>query len=345
MYKRISLKDRYQIEALYSAGCSVTEIAKTLGFHFTSIYRELKKGYYDRLNSDLTTTKQYSADRADITTKYNISSRAHDLKIGNDYDYLHSAEVLLLQNYSPSAVVAMLEKTNQYNTHITARTLYRYIDSGLFLHVRRTDLPFHGKRKRKRKKIIVQSNVGRSIEERPMDIRQRVEFGHWEMDSVIGKREKGQTLVVLTERKTRKELIFRSEDKTAQSTIAILDRIEHTLQNHFKSIFKTITLDNGCEFRAPELIEKSIFKGNRTTVYYCHPFCSSERGSNEKQNQMIRRKIKKSTKIENYTDEQIKSAETWLNTYPRKMFGWRSSQDLFEEELEKLGIKNIFENF
>ncbi len=57
---------------------------------------------------------------------------------------------------------------------------------------------------------------------------------------------------------------------------------------------------------------------------------------------MIRRKIKKSTKIENYTDEQIKSAETWLNTYPRKMFGWRSSQDLFEEELHKLGIEKIF---
>ena len=159
------------------------------------------------------------------------------------------------------------------------------------------------------------------------------------MDTVIGKREKGETLIVLTERKTRFELVFRSKDKTVKSTVCILNRLERKLGRHFKTIFKSITVDNGVEFNNFKLLEKSIFKGKRTIIYYCHPYASGERGSNEKQNQMLRRWIVKSTKIEEYTDKQIKDAENWLNNYPRPMFDFNTSKSLFDKEIEALAIE------
>ena len=107
-----------------------------------------------------------------------------------------------------------------------------------------------------------------------------------------------------------------------------------------RKIFKTITCDNGSEFADYERMELST-RGNssRTAVYYCHPYCSSERGSNEKQNQMIRRWITKSTKIEQYSDEYIQNTADWLNNYPRGIFDYETSRYLFQRELQKLGIK------
>ena len=83
-----------------------------------------------------------------------------------------------------------------------------------------------------------------------------------------------------------------------------------------------------------EGIEKKDKKGKkRTEVYYCHPYCSAERGSNENQNRMIRRHIPKGTNFDRKTKKDIQKVEDWLNNYPRPMFGGRSSQELYEEEM------------
>lgn len=102
----------------------------------------------------------------------------------------------------------------------------------------------------------------------------------------------------------------------------------------FSNIFKTITVDNGTEFADCEGIEKKDKKGKkRTEVYYCHPYCSAERGSNENQNRMIRRHIPKGTNFDRKTKKDIQKVEDWLNNYPRPMFDGRSSQELYEEEM------------
>jgi transposase, IS30 family len=83
-----------------------------------------------------------------------------------------------------------------------------------------------------------------------------------------------------------------------------------------------------------EGIEKKDKKGKkRTEVYYCHPYCSAERGSNENQNRMIRRHIPKGTNFDRKTKKDIQKVEDWLNNYPRPMFDGRSSQELYEEEM------------
>ena len=67
----------------------------------------------------------------------------------------------------------------------------------------------------------------------------------------------------------------------------------------------------------------------RTTVYYCHPYRSSERGTNERLNREIRRKIPKGSDIAAYSDEDISSVETWLNNYPRGCLNFKTPNALF----------------
>lgn len=74
-------------------------------------------------------------------------------------------------------------------------------------------------------------------------------------------------------------------------------------------------------------------KGTRTEVYYCHPYRPSERGSNENQNGLIRRHLPKGTDLSTVSYEETKRIEDWLNNYPRKMFGYLCSEQLFREEI------------
>lgn len=345
-FKRFSYETRLKLEALYNAGVPVKTIEKELGFHNSSIYRELRLGTYDHKCHDWTYSKKYSADLADRNSRFNISARAKDLKVGNDYEFIKFVEDLIIKKrYSPEAALAYIRRNNvKFNTDVSVRTIYRYIDNGVFLHLKREDLPFHGKRKRKIKHIIVQkqSNIGMSIELRPSAVSLRSDFGHWELDSVIGKKESGNTLLVFTERSTRTELVFRSKDKSVYSTVNVIDTIERRLGRKFKKIFKTITCDNGIEFKNAEMLERScVGSYARTNFYFCHPYSSWERGSNEKQNQMLRRYFPKGTKIEAYSDEYIKDVESWLNNYPRKIFGYKTSAEMFNAELQKLGIEKF----
>ena len=145
-------------------------------------------------------------------------------------------------------------------------------------------------------------------------------------------------LVVLTERKTRHEKIFKVKDHTAESVVKCINSLERKWGKLFPKIFKTITVDNGTEFSDCKGIEKTDDNGKngRTKVYYCHPYCSAERGSNENQNRMIRRHIPKGTNFDKKSKKEIQKIEDWINNYPRPMFGGKSSQDLYNEEIKKI---------
>ena len=143
------------------------------------------------------------------------------------------------------------------------------------------------------------------------------------------------TYIVMTERKTRREIIIPSPDKTSASVVAALDTLEKKVGSKvFPLIFQSITCDNGCEFADAAGIERSITgRGPRTEVYYCHPYRPSERGSNENQNGLIRRHLPKGTDLSTISYEETKRIEDWLNNYPRKMFGYLCSEQLFREEI------------
>jgi IS30 family transposase len=153
------------------------------------------------------------------------------------------------------------------------------------------------------------------------------------MDTVIGKAGKGPVLLVLTERKTREEIIRKMADKTMASVVQELDRLEFRYGHKFSEVFKTITIDNGSEFFDDKGMEKSILGGKRTTVYYCHPYSASERGSNENANKLIRRFIKKGEDIAQFSEEYIQYVQDWINNLPRKILDYYTPHEVMIREL------------
>lgn len=128
---------------------------------------------------------------------------------------------------------------------------------------------------------------------------------------------------------TRKEIVIKIPDKTTVSVVTALNTIERKYGKMFRKIFKTITVDNGGEFSDCQGMEKSIYKGQRTKVYYCHPYSSYERGTNERLNREIRRKIPKGSDITKYSHKEIQAVEDWLNNYPRQVLGFATPNELF----------------
>lgn len=331
---------RIQLDAFIRAGMKPTDIAKELGVHHTTIYRELKRCTYEHRNSDYTTEIRYNPDGAQARYEANLRAKGPDLKIGNDYelaDYLIAK--IRDEKYSPEAAIGEAEvKGWPFKTHICASTAYNYIRGEIFgdeLTV--SMLPQHGKRHQPERPAgsMPRKPTGRSIEDRPEHINDRSTFGHWEMDSVESCQGVSNTYIVMTERKTRREIIIPSPDKTSASVVAALDTLEKKVGSKvFPLIFQSITCDNGCEFADAAGIERSVTgRGSRTEVYYCHPYRPSERGSNENQNGLIRRHLPKGTDLSTISYEETKRIEDWLNNYPRKMFGYLCSEQLFREEI------------
>lgn len=345
-FKQMTRADRISMEALLKAGHKVPEIAKLLNFHQSTIYRELKKGSYIHRNSDYTEEVRYSSDMGQNECDITNAGRGKSLKIGNDIEYANYLEYLIgKKKYSPEAALAEIKKSGKkFKTSISIRTLYRYIEAGVFLTLTNKDLPVKSKRRKKHKSVRVQKapSKGPCITERPKEIDERNTFGHWEMDTVKGKRGTKSSLLVLTERLTREEIIVKLKDQTAASVVRALDQIERRWGKRFPEVFRTITVDNGVEFSFFEQMQKSFLnKGSRTSIFYCHPYSSYERGSNENQNKLIRRHIPKGTNFDKKTEGFISSVQKWINTYPRKLFDYKCSEELFASELKKIGIKNF----
>lgn len=176
------------------------------------------------------------------------------LKIGNDRDYADYLEYkVAVDRYAPGAILGEIKRKGlQFRTTISKTTFYRYIENGVFLTLTNKNLPV--KRNRSEQKYdkvqrAARPPKGDSIEKRPEEIARRIAFGHWEMDCVEGKKGTKKTLLVLTERKTRNEIIRLMKDKTAASVVKALNALEKELgPKLFALIFQTITVDNGSEF-------------------------------------------------------------------------------------------------
>lgn len=329
-FTHISERERYAIETMLKCGKKISEIAKELNRSRSSIYAEVKRGTVHQKNSDLTENDVYLADYAQRDYDLKKHEKGRYWKVGNDMEFIRFCEQKMKEErYSPMATLQALENT-EIKTRVCHRTLYRYIHSGVFLNVKSSDLPYKVSRKREkeRKNIALKNTKGRSIEERPKQISKREEVGHWEMDTVYsGKGKSNACLLVLTERKTRLEEIYYMKNRTQFEVVSILDSIEHEIGfPAFIRKYKTITCDNGVEFLDSNGTERSIFSSDatRTALYYCHPFASSERGSNENQNKLIRRWIPKGEDIADYKD-MIPFIQDWINNYPRMLFNGMSS--------------------
>ena len=332
-YKHLTERDRYRLEGYLETGLSIKKIAQNLNIHISTVYREINRGQVKKINSDLTEYWAYRANSAHNDYEEKVTNRAHSLKIEKHPELaIYIRDKILKDKSSPDAIIGELKRVGQ--GLICTKTLYSYIDRGVFEGISNYNL-WEKRKSRKRKykqvsRISLKNKGSRSIEERPEAVNNRLQYGHWEGDCIVGKRNgKKDGLFTLSERMTKEEIIIKIKSMTQNSISMALNKLETNYGTYFREKFKSITLDNGREFLDWEAIERSGLNGKkRTLVYFAHPYSSWERGTNENQNRMIRRFIPKGTDISKLSEKDIKRIEKWMNNYPRKILGYKTPNEL-----------------
>lgn len=327
---RMTWTDRLYIEKLFNSGASYRAIAEKTGFAVSSVYREVQRGLYDHLDgSTWKTVKRYSAQIAEDDAEWQATIKGCPVKLGHNHAYAKVVSERILSGESPDQIAGDLKNRNEWT--VSTSTLYRYIDQGYIPGITNKNLWQKSRRKKRRYKKVKAARApkGISIERRPEEIDSRSTFGHWEMDSVIGKAKgNGESLLVLTERMTRFEIIVKPRAKTAQAVVSALSKIVGAFP---EKTFQTITVDNGSEFSDCDGIQNLT-----NALYYCHPYSSCERGSNENANRIIRRFIPKKQSMKGVTQKKCDAVAHYMNNMHRKILSYRTAAELFEEQLEIL---------
>jgi len=324
-YTRITYTERLIIEKLYNSKTSYSAIARRLGRSVSTIHYEVKRGLYTHFDSKhAKDIIRYSADVAQDDADWQSTSHGPSPHLGNNYEYANAIATRIKRGESPDSIVGSFRRRGAWT--VSTKTLYRYIDRGYIPGITNKNLIVKGRPDRKRYSHPRPRKApqGQSIEQRPPHIDTRTTPGHWEMDCVIGKAKgKNQAVLVLTERMTRYELVYKLPAKTARSVVSILAQ---AVTEFPYGTFQTITVDNGSEFANYELL-KTMTK----EVYYCHPYTSCERGSNENANRLIRRFLPKGKSMVNVTQKQCDQIAKTINGMHRKILGYRTAAELFNE--------------
>ena len=270
-------------------GLNQSEIAKILGRHRSTISREFAR------NRCWITDGGYRPSKAQRRTRAR-RRRSRRKPHFTEADFVIVRE-LLHKELSPEQITGYLRRKKlKVMSH---ETIYRYIwrdkkqGGELWRKLRQAS-------KRYRKRYRAYDSRGRMankrhISTRPATVETRRYFGHWEIDTVMGRGSK-DCIVTLVERKTGFIMIGKLKDRTTKS----LNERVIELINRDAPAFKTITADNGTEFHQYKVIEKAT----KTLFYFETPHHSWERGSNENANGLIRQYLPKGTSMSKLTQQR-----------------------------------------
>lgn len=341
-YKHLNESERYKIEGYLEAKKKPKEIAKLLRRDRSTIYREIRRGSVRRLQYDLSEKMQYRANVGQKRYEESGKNKERSLKIGKDYRLeKYIRRKILKERYSPDAIIGEIKRKGmKFKGMICTKTLYNYIDMGIFSGISNENLWEKRKRQKREyravRRISLTNKMARRITERPEEANKRLEYGHWEGDCVKGAQGTTTSLLTLTERKTLEEIIIKLEQATQEEVQRAFDKLERKYGLQFKLKFKTITFDNGAEFLNWKSLELSVLdrRTRRVTIYFAHAYSAWERGTNENANRIIRRFIPKGENIFDFDKKEIKRIERWMNNYPRKSLGYKSAKLMAKEHLQ-----------
>jgi len=332
-WEQISEKERYKIEALFHQGLTPGEIgaALTPERDRRTIEREIARGLTQQRDSEWRERYVYLADVGQRVHDERGANKGRGLKIGDDHALAKYVEDKIKnERWSPDAVIGSIKAEGlQFETSICTKTLYNYIDKGIFAEISNKDLWVKKDGKKRGYKhvrtVALNNRNGKSITERPKEADERTEPGHWEIDLVVGKQGTKPVILTLVERKSRKSLYVLVKNKTQKEVVAAIKRARRRVGGDFTDVFKTITADNGSEFLDSEAIKRAA---KCSEIYYAHPYSSWERGSNENGNRILRRFVPKGTDIGKLTQTELQRIEDWVNNYPRKILGYKSANQI-----------------
>jgi len=246
----------------------------------------------------------------------------HKKKRLKTYAIRLDVEKMLMKGWSPEIIAGRLKRLNGGRRVISHESIYQWIYKeapylkGYLVRGQEKRYPRNYSRG---KRIKIPNKV--SIKERPAEICERKEVGHWESDLMIAAGSK-PALQVNVERLSRYIRLSKLKDKTA---LANREALCLKLKSYPAWMKRSITYDNGSENTEHEIVNKRI--GTRS--YFCEPYHSWEKGTVENTNGLIRRFFPKRTNFGKISEERIKEVETWLNDRPRKCLGFKTPAEVF----------------
>lgn len=319
---KLTLGERIQLYVLrYVSRKGINEIAKILGRHGSTVSRELKRNRPVFLlhGMDSYSQARYAQDRAD--RRRSANRRRMRLKT---QQFRIFVELGLKNGLSPQAISLRMElELGQSVSHEAIyqwlyrehRTLIAELPRGGKKYHRRASL-YNSRKKRKQP-----AAPKTSIEKRPCRANERLEFGHWEMDTIVSKQSK-TCLLVLQERVSRYFFVILlpscSADEAFKAVYSVLSKLE-------KEWVKSITCDNGSENFCHDKITQKL----GIPVYFCHPYCASERGGVENRNGTLRRFFPKKTNFSNVSIEQLEAVRHKLLRRPMKCLNYLTPNEIF----------------
>ena len=310
--KHLTKEQRYQIKAYLNCGKSKDFIAKTLKVDTSTIYREIKRNSKNRGSYNANFAHELYTERKERFA----SNRKFTPSIEK-----YVREKIEQEQWSPEQIVGYCKSKGV--SMVSHERIYAYIredkrqGGNLYRHLRHQLK--HRKRPVSGKQQTIKDRV--SIDLRSDIINNKLRFGDWEIDLIIGKDRKGAILTIV-ERTTAfflmEKLPFgKNAEQLAKTVIQIL--------LPYKAFVHSITSDNGTEFAAHKKISSKLL----TAFFFAHPYSSWERGLSEYTNKLVRQYIPKKSIFELYDDQKIKEIQYKINRRPRKNLNYQTPKNIF----------------
>jgi IS30 family transposase len=326
-YKQLTTQERDQLAIWKAAGVANKECARRLGRDPSTIGRELKRNDWQK--DDI---HYYVAIHAQALAKVRaikVAHSKHPLKNAQIYDYVTKQ---LRQGFSPDQIAGRLQLDHADDNRwwITAETIYRWIyqpeqqEDRWYEYLRRKQK----KRKKKQGRGVHRSQIPDrvSIHERPEAVNNRTVFGHWEGDTVEGRRHT-DGLHTEVERMSRKLLALKVPAITSVAAVAAQKTLFGQLPSHAR---QSTTLDNGKENHLHfELKEIDM------ATYFADPYSSFQRGTNEHGNWHLRYYFPKGTDFTTISDDELQDVVWEINNRPRKILGYKTAEEVYTELLAR----------
>ncbi len=332
-FNQFTLNDRITIEIRHRDGWSLREIAEELGNGRTAgaICREI----------DGKPRKGLGKYQAHIAHAEALKSRLgkKTFRLKNELIRSYVREKMKL-GWSPEQISIRLPIDHQGET-ISYEAIYQFVYAQFFRDGNgklkeecedlRKYLPKRHSRRstkgaRKAQKLERAGHLP-SIEDRPSEVDKRKVIGHWEDDCIVSRQSK-ERLKSINERVSGVVFLGKMRDGTSlESSRVVCEKLKAIPSPYLK----TLTRDRGTE----NMDYKTIESKTKMKIYFAHPYCSHERGSNENLNGLVRRFFPKKTDFRKVSDEEICRVEYLLNTRPRKRFGGKTPLEVL---LEATGV-------
>lgn len=326
---KLTTKERDLLAVWKAEGVSNKECARRLGRYPSTIGRELKRNRWG---------EKYVAIHAQGLAEkrqFKVAHSKHPLKNPDVFSYVTEK---LRDSWSPDEIAGRLKKghPNDKYWHICQETIYRWIyqpeqvncDQPWYEYLRRKQKKRRKYRGRKVHRSAIPDRV--SIRQRDETINQRLIFGHWEGDTLEGKRHKDGVHTEV-ERISRKIMGLKVSSITSEEAIACQEKIFGSLP---KKARRSTTLDNGRENHLHQRLKENL----QMDTYFADPYSSWQRGTNEHGNWLLRYYFPKGTDFETVSEEELQDVIEEINNRPRKILGYLTANEVFNQFLLERGL-------